>query len=78
MHNSAQRRVGLARVAMAGLLALEALVAPVPAQAQGSNWPGRIEILPVRSQPITHQPDTVSFASFSVHTSYSRTLKKRQ
>ena len=52
MHNSEQRRVGLATVAMAGLLALGALAAPVTAQAQGSSWPGRIEILPVRSQTL--------------------------
>ncbi len=37
---------------MAGLAALGALAAPVAAHAQGSNWPGRIEILPVRSQTL--------------------------
>ena len=52
MHNSEQQRVGLAKVAMAGLLVLGALAAPVAAQAQGSSWPGRIEILPVRSQTL--------------------------
>ncbi len=52
MHNSAQRRVGLAMVAIAGLMALGALAAPVAAHAQGSSWPGRIEILPVRSQTL--------------------------
>ncbi len=52
MHNSEQRRVDLSKIAMAGLLALGALAAPVPAHAQGSSWPGRIEILPVRSQTL--------------------------
>ena len=52
MHNSEQQRVGLAKVAMAGLLVLGALAAPVAAQAQGSSWPGRIKILPVRSQTL--------------------------
>ena len=52
MHNSEQRRVGLAKSAMAGLLAIGVLAAQVPAQAQGSSWPGRIEILPVRSQTL--------------------------
>ena len=53
MQNSAQpRRAGLAKVAMAGLLAFGALAAPIAAHAQGSSWPGRIEILPVRSQTL--------------------------
>jgi len=53
MHNSVrQRRGGLSKLALAGLAALGALAAPVAAHAQGSSWPGRIEILPVRSQTL--------------------------
>jgi dienelactone hydrolase len=53
MHNSAhRRRAGLAKIAMTGLLTLAALAAPIAAHAQGSSWPGRIEILPVRSQTV--------------------------
>jgi dienelactone hydrolase len=36
----------------AGLVALGTLAAPPPARAQGSAWPGRIEIQPVRSQTL--------------------------
>ena len=52
MHNFAPRGVGLAQIVITGLVALGALAAAVPAHAQGSSWPGRIEILPVRSQTI--------------------------
>jgi len=53
MHSSAhRRRAGLAKIVMTGLVALGALAAPVAAHAQGSSWPGRIEILPVRSQTL--------------------------
>ncbi len=53
MHSSAhRRRAGLAKIAMTGLVALGALAVPVAAHAQGSSWPGRIEILPVRSQTL--------------------------
>ncbi len=53
MHSSAQRRrAGLAKIVLAGLAALGALAAGVAAHAQGSSWPGRIEILPVRSQTL--------------------------
>lgn len=34
------------------LAALAALIAATPAHAEGSSWPGRIEILPVRSQTL--------------------------
>jgi dienelactone hydrolase len=53
MHNPARWwRAGLATVARAALLALGALAAPGASHAQGSSWPGRIEILPVRSQTL--------------------------
>ena len=53
MHNPAHRlRAGLAKAVMTGLVTLGALAAPVAAYAQGSSWPGRIEILPVRSQTL--------------------------
>ncbi len=53
MHSSAQQwRADLAKIAMMGLLTLGALAAPIAAHAQGSSWPGRIEILPVRSQTL--------------------------
>ena len=52
MRNFVQRRVCLKTIAIACLMALGALTAPVTAQAQGSSWPGRIEILPVRSQTL--------------------------
>jgi len=53
MHSSAhRRRAGLAKIAMTGLVAFGALAVPVAAHAQGSSWPGRIEILPVRSQTL--------------------------
>ncbi len=53
MHSLAhRRRAGLAKAAMTGLVILGALAAPVAAHAQGSSWPGRIEILPVRSQTL--------------------------
>ena len=53
MHNSARwRPAGLATVAMTGLAALGAFAAPVAAHAQGSSWPGRIEILSVRSRTL--------------------------
>ena len=50
MHSSARwRRAGFAATALAVLIAL---AVPVTAHAQGSSWPGRIEILPVRSQTL--------------------------
>ena len=53
MHSSAHwRRHGFARALVAGLVTLGALAAPVTAHTQGSSWPGRIEILPVRSQTL--------------------------
>ena len=52
MHNSAQRRANLAKAVMTGLVALGVLAAPVAAHAQGSSWPGRIEILAVHSQTL--------------------------
>ena len=52
MRNFVQRRVCLKTIAIACLMALGALTAPVTAHAQGSSWPGRIEILPVRSQTL--------------------------
>lgn len=53
MHNSAHRwYFVLAKIALMGLLTLAALAAPIAAHAQGSSWPGRIEILPVRSQTL--------------------------
>jgi len=53
MHNPTQpRHIGLAKIAIAGLVSLAALAAPAAAHAQGSSWPGRIEILPVRSQTL--------------------------
>jgi len=53
MHSLAhRRRAGLAKAAMTGLVILGALAAPVAAHAQGSSWPGRIEILLVRSQTL--------------------------
>lgn len=53
MHNPARwRHACLATVARAALLVLGALGAPGAGHAQGSSWPGRIEILPVRSQTL--------------------------
>ena len=46
------RHACLATVARAALLVLGALGAPGAGHAQGSSWPGRIEILPVRSQTL--------------------------
>ena len=53
MHSSEhRRRPNLAKAAVTALVALGTLAAPVAARAQGSSWPGRIEILPVRSQTL--------------------------
>lgn len=53
MVGSAPRpRAALGTVLAAVLMALGTLLDPVQAQAQGSAWPGRIEIHPVRSQTL--------------------------
>ena len=53
MFGSAGRpRAASTCIVAAGLLALGTLAAPAVAYAQGSAWPGRIEIHPVRSQTL--------------------------
>ncbi len=53
MSNSARRpRAALATTLAAGLVVLGTLAAPITAHAQGSAWPGRIEIRPVHSQTL--------------------------
>ena len=51
-HSALQTRTALATALAAGFVALATLAAPVAARAQGSAWPGRIEIRPVRSQTL--------------------------
>jgi len=54
MHKTIYRlRACLLTIAMTSLVVLSALAAPMLAYAQGSSWPGRIEILPVRSQTLS-------------------------
>lgn len=53
MSNSTRsRRASITGTLIAGLVALGTLAAPIPVRAQGSAWPGRIEIQPVRSQTL--------------------------
>ena len=53
MSNSAPRpRAACATILAAGLAVLGTLVGPIVAHAQGSDWPGRIEIRPVLSQTL--------------------------
>jgi len=54
MHRTVYRlRASLVTFAMTSLVVLSALAAPMLAYAQGNSWPGRIEILPVRSQTLS-------------------------
>jgi len=54
MHKTIYRlRASLVTIAMTSVVVLSALAAPMLAYAQGSSWPGRIEILLVRSQTLS-------------------------
>ena len=52
MHSTRHRRSACLILSAVALALFGPMTAPRPARAQGSSWPGRIEILPVRSQTV--------------------------